>query len=138
MRIPTLIVATLALTLTACGQRNKPATVDADTVRLNHASLLTMVEADSFTLVAVDDPWHTGQELRRYVLIDRSRTACPKAPSSAFPCGEPLFSPPSTAPCSMTSAKSMPSPASVTANMPYMQECAANSPPDTFPMQAVQ
>lgn len=73
MRIPTLIVATLALTLTACGQRSKPATVDADTVRLNHASLLTMVEADSFTLVAVDDPWHTGQELRRYVLIDRNR-----------------------------------------------------------------
>lgn len=73
MHTPPFIVAALALTLAACGQRNKPATVNADTVRLNHASLLTMVEADSFTLVAVADPWHKGKELRRYVLIDRNR-----------------------------------------------------------------
>lgn len=61
------------LTLLACTPRHlTDETTTGDTLALQHASLLTIVEADSFTTVAVADAWHKGQTLHQYVLVPKS------------------------------------------------------------------
>ena len=54
----------------SCGRGGTDSPPHADTLALRHATLLTMVETDSFTLATVADPWNTGQVLHRYLLVD--------------------------------------------------------------------
>ncbi len=62
----------IALCLQACTPRNTAESlVQGDTLSLRYASLLTIVEADSFTTVTVADAWQKGQVLNRYVLVPK-------------------------------------------------------------------
>lgn len=68
----------LAVLLVAVAQSCKPSPrFSADgggrAVELRHAVLLSMAEADSFTLVIVRDAWHEGDVLARYVLVPSSQ-----------------------------------------------------------------
>lgn len=65
-----LLAFMLLCALCSCGRSGTAVPPAADTLGLRHASLLTIVETDSFTLATVADPWHTGQVLHRYLLVD--------------------------------------------------------------------
>ncbi len=68
-----LLLPFLLLLLTACGSRTVSEPGRGDTLRFRHATLLTVVRQDSFTLAEVGDPWHRGGVLRRYVLVPRGQ-----------------------------------------------------------------
>lgn len=53
--------------------RGSSAGAEGEELPLRHASLLSMAEADSFTLVTVRDAWHEGRVLARYVLVPSSQ-----------------------------------------------------------------
>lgn len=60
----------LFVLLSSCGRRQEEkAYPEADTLVLNYASNLTIVEADGLTLVSLRNPWDTTKTLHRYVLI---------------------------------------------------------------------
>lgn len=59
------------LFLVSC--RPKGGGKEGEAIPLRYATLLTMEEADSFTLVTVKDAWHAGQVLGRYVLVPSAR-----------------------------------------------------------------
>lgn len=68
-----LFLLILPLLLASCGRRPTDGATEGDTLRLRHASLLTVVRTDSFTQVDVADPWHEGHTLRRYLLVGAGR-----------------------------------------------------------------
>ncbi len=45
-----------------------------DTLRMNHAQLLTMVVHDGYTVVDIANPWNEGERLQRYVLVGRDKS----------------------------------------------------------------
>jgi len=80
-----LPVFTLLL-LTACGTSARQKELGRSI--LKYATLLTIEEADSFTLVIVKDAWKSGQVLATYVLVPRSQPL-----PSNLPKGELLRTP---------------------------------------------
>ncbi len=68
-------LAAVALTMTAaCGKQSAESRhFGGDTLALGHASLLCIVDCDSFTSVEIADAWNEGQLLQRYVLVDKSK-----------------------------------------------------------------
>lgn len=73
----------LALHTTGCTP-SRPDAVDGDTLALRHATLLHITRTDSFTLVTVDDAWHKGRELARYVLVPQSHQLPHSLPSGTL------------------------------------------------------
>ena len=70
--ISKLLFLLSALFLVSCGQKTHNFESEKnDTVVWRHASLLTMVETDSFTLVSIENPWKSGSVLHKYVLVPR-------------------------------------------------------------------
>lgn len=67
-----------AATLFSCQSRKGEATSqEGDTLRLEYAQLLTMVEREGHTDVEIRDPWNTGKTLHRYCLChEGSLTHC--------------------------------------------------------------
>ena len=68
---PFLMIFVLAFC--GCGQRTETYVSEKnDTLVWRHASLLSMVETDSFTFVSIENPWKSGSSLHRYVLVPHS------------------------------------------------------------------
>ena len=59
---------TCVLLLCSCGNHTAGSGPQGDTLALDHASLLTMVEDGASTHVTVSDPWHAGKTLQRLTL----------------------------------------------------------------------
>lgn len=59
---------TCVLLLCSCGNHTAGSGPQGDTLTLDHASLLTMVEDGASTHVTVSDPWHAGKTLQRLTL----------------------------------------------------------------------
>lgn len=62
----------LLLLLTSCGATHRAPVVSGDTLKLRHASLLSIVRTDSFTVVDVKSPWKANALLHRYILVSRT------------------------------------------------------------------
>ena len=62
----------LTLTFLCACSSGKSGTTEGEPIAFAHASLLEMERTDSFTLVKVKDPWHTGKALATYLLVDRT------------------------------------------------------------------
>jgi len=69
MRVLFLLLT--AVLLSSCGRQMSGHQEDGDTLRLKHASLLTIVRHDGYTEVAIRNPWHKGKLLHTYVLVPR-------------------------------------------------------------------
>ena len=65
-----LIIATLATT-SCTGSASEGEAVVGDTLQLRHASLLTIVECDGYTVTDIKSPW-SGKLLHRYILVDKN------------------------------------------------------------------
>ena len=64
----------LSLFLSSCqGGKQSAAWDEGDTIRLNYAQLLTMVEHEGFTEVNVGNPWKKGTVLHQYILIPKGK-----------------------------------------------------------------
>ena len=59
---------TCVLLLCSCGNHTAGSGPQGDTLALDYASLLTMVEDGASTHVTVSDPWHAGKTLQRLTL----------------------------------------------------------------------
>lgn len=66
-----LIILTL-FALAACNDKkaSESAPIEGDTLALRHASLLTIVECDAYSVVDIKSPWN-DRLLHRYILIDK-------------------------------------------------------------------
>lgn len=53
-------------------------------LRLKHATLLSIAEADSFTCVTVNDAWHPGSRLATYVLVPRDKAVPANRPEGTL------------------------------------------------------
>ncbi len=64
------------VTLLSCTDRKGTGTsTEGDTLRLEYAKLLTIVEKEGHTDVEIRDPWNTGKTLRRYCLCQKGNKA---------------------------------------------------------------
>lgn len=64
----------LSLSLSSCqGGKQSAVWDEGDTIRLNYAQLLTMVEHEGFTEVNVGNPWKKGTVLHQYILIPKGK-----------------------------------------------------------------
>lgn len=65
----------VVLLLTACGGRGKTTTVTAtgDTIRLQYAENLTLVDCQDYVVATLRNPWDTAQVLHTYILIDKEK-----------------------------------------------------------------
>ena len=54
--------------------RGESAVALGDTLRLNHARQLTLVECDGYTKAVVHNPWREGETLHTYILADSGST----------------------------------------------------------------
>lgn len=72
--IPIYIIGVL-LALTAChgGKGGAAATAEGDTLKLKYARYLTIVDYGDYTEVILADPWHEGNELHRYLLVEKGK-----------------------------------------------------------------
>ena len=68
-------VCMMVLLLSACGSGSKTSAVscDGDTLLLRHASNLSIVQSDAYTVASLRNPWDTTQILHTYVLVDRDQ-----------------------------------------------------------------
>lgn len=68
-------VCMMVLLLSACGSGSKTSAVscDGDTLLLRHASNLSIVQSDAYTVASLRNPWDTTQILHTYVLVDREQ-----------------------------------------------------------------
>lgn len=57
--------------LCSCGNTSKRVAEQGDTLHLENARLLTMVDYKGYTEVSLSDPWHKGRVLHRYILVPR-------------------------------------------------------------------
>lgn len=64
----------LTLLFTACrsGENATNKMTDGDTITTN-SSLLTIIDFPDYTVVDVENPWHRGNRMQRYVLVDRDK-----------------------------------------------------------------
>lgn len=64
----------LSFSLSSCqGGKQSAAWDEGDTIRLQYAQLLTMVEHEGFTEVNVGNPWKKGTVLHQYILIPKGK-----------------------------------------------------------------
>lgn len=66
-----LIVATLATTSCNAPGNESITAIDGDTLKMRHASLLTIVECDGYTVADIKNPW-SNNLLHRYILVGKS------------------------------------------------------------------
>ena len=68
-----LHICILALTVfCSCqGNRKDGVSPEGDTLALQYAELLTVVEYDGYSVVSIRDPWSTGRSLHEYVLVPK-------------------------------------------------------------------
>ena len=66
----------VVLLLTACGGRGKTSSVTAtgDTIRLQYAENLTLVDCQDYTVATLRNPWDTTQVLHTYILVDKEKS----------------------------------------------------------------
>ena len=64
-----LIISALA-TASCSGYMSEGEAIVGDTLQLRHASLLTIVECDGYTVTDIKNPW-SGRLLHRYILVDK-------------------------------------------------------------------
>lgn len=78
-RLRALTFLTLLLLLVSCGGRTGQKSLTAgDTLALRHARLLHIaLGGDGVTLVTIDNPWHRGTPLHRYMLLPREARTVP-------------------------------------------------------------
>lgn len=60
------------LTLQSCRNGSTSRGQGGDTLRLKYATGLTIVDHGGYTQVSVADPWHKGQTLHTYILVDKA------------------------------------------------------------------
>ncbi len=71
-KIYTLFVL-VSILFSACGNKTSQSTVNnGDTLHLDYASLLTIVEYDDYTEVSIDNPWRENSVLAKYLLVPRN------------------------------------------------------------------
>ena len=66
----------VVLLLTACGGGSKTASVSAtgDTIRLQYAENLTLVNGQDYVVATLRNPWDTAHVLRTYILVDKEKS----------------------------------------------------------------
>ena len=70
--IGALLAALLVIAIAACrGGESGCKPMSGDTLKLRHASLLSIVECGEYTVVDVKNPWKESL-LHRYILVDKS------------------------------------------------------------------
>lgn len=69
-------VLTVVLLLAACGGRGKTtsASTSGDTIRLQYAENLTLVDCQDYTVATLRNPWDTARVLHTYILIDKEKS----------------------------------------------------------------
>ena len=68
-----LLLAASIFFLWACQDSKVAPAAKTDSLRLSYASLLHISLNDSFTICDVENPWHRGALLRRYILVAKDR-----------------------------------------------------------------
>lgn len=69
MKVNTLFYILCILYLCGCNQQQKDSSVSPS--RFSYAQNITMEKGDHYTMVKLLDPWKHGNELHRYILVDR-------------------------------------------------------------------
>lgn len=65
-------ICLLVFVLCSCGQGRKPASiVSSDTISFKYAHLIRISQGAGYRQVVVQDPWQTGKELCRYILVPK-------------------------------------------------------------------
>lgn len=66
----------VVLLLTACGGGSKTSSVSAtgDTIRLQYAENLTLVDCRDYVVATLRNPWDTAHVLRTYILVDKEKS----------------------------------------------------------------
>ena len=67
--IPTFLIAVLSSLLCACTHQQTSEGGQGDTLQLNYAENLVMVDYQDFLEVTMKDPWNEGKTLHTYVLV---------------------------------------------------------------------
>ena len=67
--IPTFLIAVLSSLLCACTHQQTSEGGQGDTLQLNYAENLVMVDYQDYLEVTMKDPWNEGQTLHTYVLV---------------------------------------------------------------------
>lgn len=77
-----VVAALICLAVASCsgGARAVDVTVAGDTLAMRHASLLTIVECDGYTVADVTNPW-SGGVMGRYILVDKGASLPDGMPS---------------------------------------------------------
>lgn len=78
-KIVLFISIILIAVFASCGHKTAEGE-GGDTLKLKYARLLTIVKYDGYTTVDVDDPWHKGVILHKYLLVPKNENTPKKLP----------------------------------------------------------
>ncbi|MBP6065883.1 ABC transporter substrate-binding protein [Bacteroides sp.] len=68
------VILTIVLTLSSCGGKSKPVSVDASghPIALRYATNLSLTQYDNYVVATLCNPWDTTKVLHTYVLVDKN------------------------------------------------------------------
>lgn len=76
MNVKIIFFATILIVLMGCkGKSTSSLDEPVDSIPLKYAEHISMVKHKLYTVVNLQDPWHTGKTLHTYILIDRHDSA---------------------------------------------------------------